>query len=310
MLDFEKDQFKVYFTLLMIVISVALIEAKDLQKPEQIYRGYDDVVKTKILPNCAYDSAPYSRNVPAWYMVCVSYLTFDDARFIPYIVSIGILPMTYLVATAITGRPIIGLIAAGATAVNPIFLIFNDSSAFHQFWTLFLLGSIYTAYKKPILSIPLFVLATITKPMALAFMPIIAYLIWDNKKLFAGYMATGVIMGMIVMFVSTPIASEVSANLDFDMDQGLQNLWWALTKHTTPVFVGFIATVILMLSLTKDKKNIVLVGGSLATVAVICMITVYDTFPYRLLPLIVFTNIGLGSILVSLYKKKTLVMTV
>lgn len=287
------------------MIGTATIEATNLQFPETIYSGYDNVVKEKILKQCD-QPVPYSRNVPVWYIVCVSENFLGNARIIPFVSAMLLIPLTYLISLQFTKNPRVSILAAFLMALNPLFLIFDDSSAYSQIWAVAMLGAVYMANKKPILSLPLFLFAIIAKPMAILFIPAMLALTWKNKPVFYAIALLSVLSSLTVLLTDSII--EVRSYIQIpnfeSFQKGLDDIWWNITKHLTVLFIP----VIILSLVHKNRMVQFLIISSILEVALLPMFTIYTTFPYRLLPLMAFVSIGVSISVFGLTKKnKTII---
>lgn len=287
-----------------LIAGTAAIEAINLQYPEVIYSGYDNVIKGFMLERCD-EPVPYTRNVPVWSLVCISENYLGDGRIIPFISGIALLPLTFLLSNQITKDRRISIFATFLVSLNPLFLIFNDSSAYNQIWAVALMGAMYLTFKKPMLSIPLFVFAVIAKPMAILFIPMMLAMTWKNKKVFASYMIVSTAIIGIVLSLDTIIQSKTALFVPTmeRVELAFENLWFNLTKHTSIITIPLIA----FSMLHKNRMIQFLIGVSLLEILLLPMFTVYTTYPYRLLPLVAFASIGVALATKHLlYSKKEL----
>src|SRR5205807_10536076 len=103
-----------------------------------------------------------ARNPVKWYVDRIGYKLFNGYdNVLPFLFSLGIIGMTYLVAYSISQKRIVGILSSIFVCINPLFYNWASSVTYDQVWVFFLLSSIWLVYRKPILSIP-FYLASIT----------------------------------------------------------------------------------------------------------------------------------------------------
>lgn len=303
---------KAYISLSVIILLVLAIEIDELWQPEAIYGTSFDIVNDGIILDCNNILNTMNRSVPAWYMVCWSDAYLGNARILPFVFSMALLPLTFLVARQITKNNIVSLVATTGLAVNPLFWLFNDTSTFHQFWVVWLLLSIYFIEKKPILAGPFYVLAIFSKAMPLLFLPIIIYYTiksnCKNKKLVvASYSMICLAIGVYVIADGNIVIQgnmEKPLIFEFLLDEpqyvkGLENTWWNITKHTAGLgaVLFFVSAVS---SWFYNKKIFWFIVGIFCTIPLLEIFTPYSSWPYRLLPLVVFMSIGASIFFIKL----------
>lgn len=285
----------VYFLLYALIVITATIEVLALYVPETIYGGYS-MVESRILPNCGDLYSVMNRSLLSWDLVCLS-ADLGNPRIIPFLFSLALIPMTFLFVRQATKSDTAGLLSAVGLVMNPIYLIFDDSAAYHQFWAFFTISSLYLAYRKPILAAPVLLLAIIAKPAALFFIPalmLITY--WDRKAL--------VSLCILVVFVSvfTALGGTALAHgyLTMPDPESFQTIYWSLTKHTTALFI---IPVVLSVIIWQRKLSAMLLV-SLLTYLIASMFTTAAIFPYHMIPVVVLINASLASFIVSIAKRK------
>lgn len=277
--------------LFCLIVGVSTIEVINLQFPETIYSGYDNFIDHVLSKRCD-DSIPYGRNVPVWYMVCFSENVLGNARIIPLIAGIALLPLVFFISKEITNDRRVSIFATLLVSLNPLFLIFNDSSAYNQIWAVAFLGAVLIAHKKPIYSIPFFVFAVFAKPMAILFIPVMLVITWKDKPVFFGYLAVSIVFIVTVLSMDSFIQSKTSIFIPTaeSITLGFENLWFNLTKHTTILTIPFI----IFSMLHKNRLLQFFIISSVVEVLLLPMFTIYTTYPYRLLPMFCFVSIGVS----------------
>jgi len=105
-----------------------------------------------------------------------------------------------------------------------LFLLFDTTSTYENFWTSFYFFSLYLIFKKPIGSHASFILGILSKPLVVTLLPINLYAIFINNSkksqqiiLWVTYSA--IILLIIVAFFTNSIThvSTGNAELNFDL---------------------------------------------------------------------------------------------
>ena len=178
---FVLDKRTAYICLGIVIITVFIIEVDELNRPEHVYGASFEKINDGIILGCNDVLGTMVRSIPAWWMVCFSDEYLGNARLLPFVFSMALLPLTYLVTIQITNKPLVGLLATVGTAIHPWFWLFNDTSTLHQFWVVWFLLSIYFIKRQPLLAIPFYTLSVFTKAIPLLFLPAILYYIYQSK---------------------------------------------------------------------------------------------------------------------------------
>lgn len=287
----------VYGFILCITGIFAISEVHEIWEKETIYNGYDNTVSKTILPNCSYDSFPYNRSSINWYLVCVSYLTFDNARIIPFLISVGLIPMTFLFIRKISDNMTASL-ASSALVLTPVFTIFDSTSAYAQTWALFFIASLYFTQKNGYVSTALYVLALGSKAIPVFWLPIMFYMIKKSnlpkkqKIISAAIMSFFVAAATILALANggSPVYGGFPWKLPITLDSfstGLTLLWTSFRWNEYLLFsvpVLFSVWFYFRKKFKFDSTPIILALSAIITIFVITSFTVEASFPYRIIP--------------------------
>ena len=96
-------------------------------------------------------------------LLIISEKIFGDFRVIAFIASIGLLIVTFFITKEITKKRFPGILAMLLVLQSNIFLSYDTSAAYSNFWILFYLLSLYLVLKKWQFSHISFVLALFSK---------------------------------------------------------------------------------------------------------------------------------------------------
>jgi len=234
---------------------------------------------------------------------------FDNVRVLPFIASIALLFVTYAITLELTKKRISAIIALCILLQSNLFLIFDTTATYENFWTVFYFLSFYLIFKKSIGSHLSFILSMLSKPLSITFLPINLFAIFkkesstfDKKILVLSYSA--IIVLILIAFMLNLIPS--AQNLVFDEQKfvlGFNELSGALRFDGLILLLFFPTLVILMTKKGGITKNveIILVGilFMLISQPVLYYVTGITIMPYRYIPFLVFVSIGIGMIFAS-----------
>lgn len=320
-----------FFLYLMVCYSaIVIVDATqrwfdDHHRTMETWYASDSHVVKPFLKNCQFGLVPQHRDLIEWNLLCFSGKVLGNEYIIPYIFNISVLPLTFLITRKITGKNVLGLLSMAVVMADPISWRFALSPAFGQEWAVFLLSSIYIGYRKPMFT-PLFFIASVfSKAYALVFLPILIFQIGTlemprkNKIILLGvfFLITSVI-GMYIFSSgkSNYITDDLSLNLDnfnqlsksfstvaytFSHDLMINDDW------QTPIIILATSPILIYLSIKKIPHAFTFLFYSLGGLSSIPLITAFTPesvmFPYRLLPIVVFSVIGLMIVVNKLFEK-------
>ena len=235
---------------------------------------------------------------------------FENMKVLPFIASIALLLITYVLTTKITNKRIAGILALILVLQSSIFLTYDTSPTYSNFWIVFYLVSLWLILKKWELSHVSFVVSIFSKALSAAFLPLTMFFIFRNtsskKRLYLlGSFGILIILGLGLYSL---ISSE--------SDEGhviSENFWKGLSASAVHLrFDPIILIFILPLTITlffKSRAGFlqadslqVFIGGVLLISALLSIFTTQTNEPYRLMPLVVFFAIGAGSLLAKIKK--------
>jgi len=111
---------------------------------------------------------------------------FGNYTTLAFIASISLLILTYLVTVEISKKRFAGIVAMVIVLQSGIFLIYDTTITYPNFWVVFYLFSIYMIYKKWPLSSLTYLLSIISKAVIATFLPMTLFFIFssfqDKKK--------------------------------------------------------------------------------------------------------------------------------
>jgi len=245
-----------------------------------------------------------------YFFLHASLVLFDNIRIVPFLASISLLLITFFLTLELTKKRIAGVIAFGVLLQSNLFLLFDTTSAYENFWTAFYFFSLYLIFKKPIGSHVSFVLGMLTKPIVLTLLPVNLFAILTsdlkkNRKIIL-WITYGVIILLIAYaFFSNNITHVSADNSEVGFDP--EKLISAMNEFGNSLrFDGLILTLLIPVMIILFRKkgpivksiNIILVGIIFAILSQPIMFSIIDMTiqPYRFIPIIVFSAISIGMI--------------
>jgi len=240
----------------------------------------------------------------------VSQNVFGNYTTLPFIASIALLILTYLVTVEISKKRFAGIIAMVIVLQSGIFLIYDTTITYPNFWVVFYLFSIYMIYKKWPLSSFSYVFAILSKAVIATLFPMSLFFIFRSSiprqkkiRLLISYGIIAVI-GITIFLI---VGVEFQAAPEFSFHKFLAGFTAFSSQFR---FDGLM--IILLLPLTvglffvsrngvKDADSLLFMLLGMFLIAVILpSITHFTNNPYRWIPFVVFFGIGVG----TLFSKK------
>ena len=243
-----------------------------------------------------------------FWLNCASFQLTGSASFLPIAFNMGIMPMTYLLATRMTGDRVIGLIAL-VTLINlPLYDDWKTSGTYDMTWAFFILLSVYFLYSKgvkegyrPRWPEIFFVISAAFKSLTLMYLPVWLYSARKNKRhVSIVFVCVAVVSTVLLFSPVTIIGNHVGfypENWDQALFRNISLLWQVIPfmMGLAVMYAGFRG------ESPKGTKDVVIwIGWILLTTPIIHLFTMQLTFTYRFVVLGVFLSILTGQILTRL----------
>jgi len=208
-----------------------------------------------------------------FFFISSSMILFGNYAVIPFLASIALVIMVYFFTKQITNKRFAGLVAAVILLQSNIFLTFDTSVAYTNFWILFYLLSLYFMYKVWPLS-PISYIASISaKALTVTFLPMSIYFllrcsISRKKKM----IISGIIIGIII--IGAAASSEENLTGGAQQESFISDEFWigfasfaTQLRFDALVILFLIPLVVgLLFASTKNKhaeSMMVMIGGML-----------------------------------------------
>ena len=298
----ERDISKRTSTIIIIVLFLVYLSFTiDEFKHEEYELGDYNVVQRQI--DAGPESYLYGSFAIRYTLLSASIEIFDNIKIIPFFASVSLLLITYFITLEITKKRLSGLVAFAVLMQSNLFLLFDTTATYENFWTAFYFLSLYLIWKKPFVSPIAFVLGLFSKPLVIMLLPINFYCILASKSLGSRkkYMLIvyGVLTSLIIgMLLVNPDYSE---QLGFDgvkLVSGFNEFGNSLRFDSLILVLFFPMIILLFYQISKQQNNvsILFVGIIFALISqpLFHSIIGMTAQPYRYIPFITFCAIGIG----------------
>ncbi|MBT4175466.1 MAG: hypothetical protein HOE01_01275 [Thaumarchaeota archaeon] len=235
-------------------------------------------------------------------ILLISEKVFGDFRIIAFFASVSLLLLTYLITNAITNNRFAGLVALLLVVQSNLFLSFDTSAVYSNFWILFYLLSLYLLVKVWFATPILFGISIFCKMLTAIFTPMSIFFILNSeisnsqKIIISSIIVILLIVGGII-FLGTQESDKLTS---FEIDRFWESFAsFAFQMRLDIITVLFLLPLIFGLFLSSKKFKhansiSILISGVLLSGPILAGITDQTNQPYRLIPIIVFFAIGVG----------------
>ena len=238
-------------------------------------------------------------------LLLISEKVLGDFRIIAFLVSISLLILTYLVTEAITKNKFAGLVSLLLVIQSNIFLSFDTSAVYSNFWILFYLLSLYVVIKMWFATPVLFVISIFCKMIVGIFAPMSIFFIFNseipkNQKLFLSSIIVILLVIGGIVFLGTQESEKLTS---FKIDRFWEGFAsFAFQMRLDYITILFLVPLIFGLFLSSKKFKhansiSILITGVLLSGPILAGMTDQTNQPYRFIPVIVFFAIGTGMLL-------------
>jgi len=237
-------------------------------------------------------------------LLIISEKVFGDYRVVAFFASIALLVATFLITKEITKKRVPGIIAMLLVLQSNIFLTYDTSAAYSNFWVLFYVLSLYLVLKKWQFSHISFVLALFSKLLSAVFLPLTIFFVLNNtngkKRMYVLIFYT--VLAIAGLFAASNLSDNTNTTfLPENFIEGFVQFSYQL--RFDPIILIFLLplTVALFLKSLKGFHQAnsiqVLISGFLVIPPLLITFTEQTNEPYRLIPLVVFFAIGVSTLL-------------
>ena len=296
---------KTALIIILILLGIYVIYSGDEFYREEFELGDYKKVKPDVEN---FDPVEKIAQITRFFLLWLSLTVFDSIRIIPFLGSISLLILTYFFTKEITGKRFAGIISFVVLLQSNLFLIFDSTATYENFWILFYLLSLYLILKFPYLSPVSFVLAILDKALIFLLFPVNFFIIIRSKISKKQKISLLISYGIIALVGSLWFSQSLEGRLDFSLEDfwiGFVPFSLAL-RFDSVVLLFFLPTVVGLYLMAKRgyiKLEIVLflIFMSLMMAPLISALPGYTNEVYRAIPIVVFFAIAVG----TLFAKKS-----
>ena len=235
-------------------------------------------------------------------LLLISEKVFGDFRVIAFFASVSLLILTYLVTEAITKNRLAGLVSIILLIQSNLFLSFDTSAVYSNFWILFYLLSLYVITKIWIASPVLFGISIFCKMLTAIFAPMSIFFILNsdiskNQKIIMISSMIVLLAAGSVIFLGTQVSEKLTV---FETDRFWEGFAsFAFQMRLDGITILFLIPLIFGLFLSSKKYKhansiSILITGVLLSAPILVGISDQTNQPYRFIPVIVFFAVGVG----------------
>jgi len=303
--DFEVSKKVAIISMVVILAIYVAASANELAEEEQWedYIGVKKRLETWSPDQMIRSFEPHVN----YFFISSSMILFGNYAVIPFLASIALVIMVYFFTKQITNKRFAGLVAAIILLQSNVFLTFDTSVAYTNFWILFYLLSLYFMYKAWPLS-PISYIASIpAKALTVTFLPMSIYFllrcsISRKKKM----IIAGVIIGVVI--IGAAASSEANLTGGTQQESFISDEFWigfasfATQLRFDVLVILFLVPLIVGLLLTSTKNKhaesmMVMIGGMLLIAPFLTGFSDQTNQPYRFVPFVTFFAVGVGILL-------------
>jgi len=295
------------FLVLIFLLGLYIISSVHELVEDEPWEDFDRAAKRNLERCTVQNLNVFCPNPIVYFFGNISMIVFGSYRVIPFIASIAMLVLTYAITYEISKKRFAGIVAIVIMLQSGNFLIHDTLITMSNFWILFYLLSLYLIFTKWAISPISYILSTLSKAFSVSFLPMTLFFIFrsnlsnKNKLRLITFYGLIVILLLILLFTQN---LAIGGNIDFnpnDFRQGFAA--FSNQFRFDGLIVIFLLPVVVGLFIASQKgvkvadSIMVLILGLLLLPAFLQGFTNYTNTPYRLLPLVVFFAIGVGTLL-------------
>lgn len=241
-----------------------------------------------------------------YFFLKASAILFGNYKIIPFLTSISLLVTVYFLTKKITQKRFPGIVAVIIILQSNLFLTYDTSVAYTNFWILFYLLSLYLVYRFWPLSPISYLVSIPAKALTVAFFPMSIYFVLRSeiskkKKII---ITSSILVIIITSGIGLSINSGEAAQEKFDAKEfqmGFTSFSYQLRSDglillfMIPLMVGLF--LVSKNGIKHGESIMVLISGILLITPILSGFTNQTNQPYRFIPLIVFFAVGVGVLL-------------
>ncbi|MDH3395329.1 MAG: hypothetical protein OEL52_04155 [Nitrosopumilus sp.] len=297
---------KVSIVIMIIILAIYIsFTAGELSVEENIG---DYVGVKKRLDTWSIDTITSFEPHVRYFLLSSSMVLFGNYKVIPFVASIALLITTYLITKTITQKRFAGIISTVILLQSSVFLTYDTTVSYTNFWVLFYLISLYMVYKFWPISPVVYLLSIPSKALTAAFLPMSIYFILRSniskkQKMITVGITAGIILAGGITAIGD-ISTTQGTKEEFDAKEfqmGFTSFAYQLRSDGL-VMLFMIPLVVGLFIVSKNgikhgESMMVFISGMLLIAPILTGFTNQTNQPYRFVPLVVFFAMGVGVLL-------------
>ena len=315
--NLEVSKKTTFITLVVILVIYVGFTTHELWLQET-WNDYEPIKKrlhTSIISNrwtiedAINDNPNYPKDEPhvTYTLLLISLKLFGNDKVVPFLASISLLVTTYFITTKITQKRFAGIVAVVIIIQSNLFLTYDTSATYTNFWVLFYLLSLYAVYRFWPLSPISYLISIPAKALTVLFLPMSIYFVLRSN---ISKRSKIVITSSTVAIIAVIGIAAMSMNFGETTKESFdgKEFWMGFTSFSYQlrsdglVLLFMIPLVSGLFILSKrgvkhGESIMILISGMLLIGPILTGFTIQTNQPYRFIPLIVFFAIGVGILL-------------
>ena len=242
------------------------------------------------------------------FLMSSSMKIFGSYKVIPLIASTSLLLLTYFITSDIAKKRFAGIVATVIVLQSGIFLMYDTSVAYPNFWILFYLLSLYLICKKWPLSPVSYISSMLSKALSAIFFPATLFFIYrssiSRKKKIRAAISYGAVavLGLAVWLAVG--STKILGISEFDSHKFVGGLTSFYTSFRLDGLVLIFLLPLIVGLFVVARKRIMHADSMMFLITIMLLagpfyvaLTGGANVPYRFIPLVVFFAIGVGLLL-------------
>lgn len=302
--NYEISKKTAFVVMIVLVVIYAAYAAAELGMQEKLedYAAVKNRVDTWNISQVSNVSEPHVN----YFFLKASMILFGNYKVIPLLASIALLVTTYFLTKQITQKRFAGIVAVIILLQSSLFLTYDTTVSYTNFWVLFYLLSLYLLYRfwplSPIsylVSIPAKALTVMFLPMSIYF--ILRSTISKRNKIIVALSTIAIIAIAGIAAVSNLGEAEQEKFDAKEFMMGFTSFSYQLRSDglilmfMIPLIIGLF--IVSRYGIRHGESIMVLISGILLISPILTGFTNQTNQPYRFMPLVVFFAIGVGVLL-------------
>ena len=241
-----------------------------------------------------------------YFFLKASMILFGNYKVIPFLASISLLVITYFLTKKITQKRFAAIISVIVLLQSNLFLTYDTSVAYSNFWILFYVLSLYLVYRFWPLSPISYLISIPAKALTAAFLPMSIYYILRSEisKKTKIIITSSIFVVIVAAGIAMSSNSGEAAQESFDAKEfwmPFPSFSYQLTSDGLVLLfmIPLIAGLFLVSKrgIKHGESIMILISGMLLIAPMLTGFTNQTNQPYRFVPLIVFFAVGVGVLL-------------